>query len=370
MSSTDIFSLFLVTVTIFASCGESHDAAALEEQGVNHELVLLDSIGIEFGDSNYVFGMPRAVEFTSRGNVVVGDISSMKLMMYSPDGTFICSGGSEGQGPGEYTAPSGISSTPSGGIAVSDAMSGKIIFYDSSLDYSHELTGFTPQPPGVPEILDDGSIVGTRFGFDRESGKLTNTLSLWKPEETEASFDYLERSSSFDQQNPMKVYQEIGINFCVLEDGRVIVSPLSADEYSLTCYNTENGMDWEIHPTYEKKRRSEEDLEIEREMMRNAMRRNGQDASYADQLELQEWANAVTGLYAQKDKIWVRRGNNLLPLFDVYSTDGEFLYSCSVPNMPFGSNIAFTISPYSSVILAFLANPEDYPKIWLLQEVD
>jgi len=145
---------------------------------------------------------------------------------------------------------------------------------------------------------------------------------------------------------------------------------VSTEEYSLTCYNTENAVDWEIHPTYEKTRRSEEDVEIEREMIRIAMQRNGQDGSYADQLELQEWTNAVTGLFAQKDRIWVRRGSNLEPLFDIYSTDGDFLYSCSVPYLPFGSNIAFTISPYSSTILAFQANPEDYPKIWILQEVD
>jgi hypothetical protein len=360
--------LFMV-IAIHSGCGKATDVEAVDAHQVERELVPFDSIGIEMGNSNYVFGMPRALEFTSLGNIVVGDISKMKLMMYSPDGMFIRRGGFEGQGPGEYTAPTGISPTPSGGIMVADAMGGKLIFYDSLLSYSHELTGFVPYPPENPVIQTDGSIVGIKFIFDQEAGSLCNSLNRWEPGETETSFSYLERTSDFDQQNPRKVFQETGINFCVLKDGRVIVSPLSTEEYTLTCYTAEGEVEWEIHPPFERYRRAEEDIEVEREMMRAAMRRNGRDPSYVDQMELQEWANAVTGLYAQLDKIWVRRGGSLESLFDIYSTDGEYLYSCSVPYLPYGSSVGFAISPYSSSILAYLANPEDYSRIWILHEV-
>lgn len=361
---------FLTVFTILSGCGKTPEAETVSERQAERELVPFDSIGIETGDSNYVFGIPRALEFNSHGNIVVGDISRMKLMMYSSDGTFISYGGSEGQGPGEYTAPSGISPTQSGGILVSDAMGGKLIFYDSLQNYSHELTGFVPRPPGNPEMLENGSIVGTRFTFDQESGSLCNRLSRWAPGETEPSFSYLERTSDFDQQDPRKVFHETGINYCVLQDGRIIASPLSTEEYTITCYAAEGEVEWEIHPAYDRHRRTEEDIEIEREMMRAAMRRNGRDPSYADQIEFQEWANAVTNLYSQGNRIWARRGGNLEPLFDIYSTDGEYLYSCSVPFLPYGSNVGFAISPYSSIVLAYLANPEDYSRIWMLREVD
>lgn len=370
MASFSMVSVLLLIMAIFSSCSKSSDTEAINEQRAERELAPFDSIGIEMGDSNYVFGMPRALDFTSQGNIIVGDISRMKLTMYSPDGTFICGGGSEGQGPGEYTAPSGISPTLSGGIMVADAMGGKLIFYDSLLKYSHELTGFIPYPPSSPEMLEDGSIVGTRFIFDQEGGSLCNTLGRWESGETELSLSYLERTSDFDQQDPRKVFRETGISYCVLQDGRVIASPLSTEEYVIICYDTEGEIEWEIHPPFERHRRSEEDIEAEREMMRASMRRNGRNPSFVDQMELQEWANAVTGLYGQQDRIWARRGGCLEPLFDIYSTNGEYLYSCSVPFLPYGSSVGFAISPYSSSILAYLANPEDYSRIWMMREMD
>ncbi|MCD4776164.1 MAG: 6-bladed beta-propeller [Candidatus Aegiribacteria sp.] len=366
-----IFMVFMIIATL-SGCDRNapYDTEVTEAHRTERELVPFDSIGIEMGDSNYVFGIPRALEFTSLGNIVVGDISKMKLLMYSPDGMFIRRGGSEGQGPGEYTAPTGISSTRSGGIMVADAMGGKLIFYDSLLSYTHELAGFTPRPPESPEIQIDGGIVGRSFVFDQETGSLCNSLNRWEPGETETSFSYLERSSDFDQQNPRKVFQETGINFCTLQDGRVIASPLSTEEYTLICFSTEGEVEWEIHPHFERQRRSEEDIEIEREMIRAAMRRNGRDPSYVDQMKFQEWSNAVTNLYTQGNRIWARRGGSLEPLFDIYSTDGEYLYSCSVPSLPYGSSIGFAISPYSSNILAYMANPEDYSRIWMLREED
>ncbi len=370
MASFSMVLTLLLMIAILSGCSEAPGSEATNEQRVERELVPFDSIGIETGDSNYVFGMPRALEFTSQGNIIVGDISTMKLMMYSPDGTFIRCGGSEGQGPGEYTAPTGISPTLSGGTMVADAMGGKLIFYDSLLNCSHELTGFIPYPPVSPEMLEDGSIVGTRFIFDREGGSLCNTLGRWEAGETDLAFSYLERTSDFDQQDPRKVFRETGISSCVLRDGRVIASPLSTEEYFIICYNVEGETEWEIRPHFERHRRSEEDIEIEREMMRAAMRRNGRDPSIVDQMEIQEWANAVTGLYDQGDRIWARRGGYLEPLFDIYSTDGEYQYSCSVPFLPYGSNVGFSISSHSSSILAYLANPEDYSRIWMLREED
>ncbi|MEN8209864.1 MAG: hypothetical protein ABFR50_11510 [Candidatus Fermentibacteria bacterium] len=87
---------------IIISCGGEPAASSSDrETGFpGHELTAYDSIGIEMGDSNYVFGQPGALGFTSEGNIVVGDMSTMKLTMYSPDGVFLRSGGSEGEGAG------------------------------------------------------------------------------------------------------------------------------------------------------------------------------------------------------------------------------------------------------------------------------
>ncbi|MBN2587725.1 MAG: hypothetical protein JXA64_05900 [Candidatus Fermentibacteraceae bacterium] len=366
-SSARVTALLLVIPFCYGcSQGPDEEVSSIPE----HALVRFDSIGAQMGDSNYVFGMPRALEITSRGNIVVGDIVRMKMMMYSPEGVFIRSGGNRGEGPGEYSAPTGISATPDGGILVSDAMGGKLIIYDSLLDYGSELMGFTPYPPEDPVMLDDGSIIGSRAVFDRESGTLTRTLARWASGEVEPSLIYLRREGEFDQTYPGRVYRETSIVFCTLPGGRVAASPLSTEEYTVTCYDPDGGTEWVLEPEYRVRDRQEEDIEIEREMMRAAIRRNGGDPDLADRMPIEERACAVTALYFDGQHIWARRGGELEPLFDVLSTEGEYLYSCRVPSLPYGSGVAFAISPYSSTVLAYLANPQDYSRIWMLRDRD
>ncbi|MCK4505954.1 MAG: hypothetical protein KAW14_10070 [Candidatus Aegiribacteria sp.] len=363
-------SLILILVFVIGCTGgdSNPESVSSVENTLRTILVPVDSIGIEMGDSNYVFGVIRAADFTTAGNVVIGDIASMKMSMFSSGGEYICSGGRQGEGPGEYAAPSGITPSPGGGIMVTDMMGGKFIFYDSLLVFSHELSGFIPNPPNSPVILDDGHIVGIRFIFNNEEGNLSNSLHRWEPGETEPKLTYFSRRGEFNRQNPQEVFHSTAINFCALPDGRVISSPMSTEEYIITCYTTEGEIDWEIQRSFERTRRSDEEIEIEREMMRAAMRRNGRDPAYVDQMDFQTWSDAVVDLETDGERIWARRGGVLVPLFDIYSTEGEYLYSCNVPDLPYGNSIAFRISPQG--ILAYLANPENYSKIYILKETD
>jgi hypothetical protein len=333
-----------------------------------HSLVPYDSIGIRSGDPDYVFGMPRAVEFTTAGNIVVGDIATMKLMMYSPEGVFMRSGGARGEGPGEFAAPAGVSPAPGGGVMVSDVMGGKIIIYDSLLECAREISGFSPYPPERPLMLDDGSLVGTRPVFHRDAGTMVTSLARWEPGQVEPSLVYMERFSEFDQEDPRRVFRETGIIYCAQPDGKVLCSPLSTERYEITCFSAAGELLWEISPPFERHMRSQGDMDMELEMMRAAIQRNGGDPSVADRMPVNRWASAVTGMYSQIDRIWIRRGGELEPLFDVFSPEGEFMYSCRVPSLPYGSGVGFAISPCSSTILAYLADPRDYSRIWMLRD--
>ena len=364
----------LCAAVLLIACGGEHGASSADgETGLaGHELIAYDSIGVEMGDPNYVFGLPRTLEFTSNGNIVVGDMATMKMMMYSPDGVFLRSGGSEGEGPGEYLTPTGISPDTSGGILVADIMGAKLIFFDSLLNYDREWRGFEPGLPSNPSMLSSGSIIGILLDYDREesSVRVSNTLGRWEPGETEMSLTYVHRSAEVDLQNPRNSFYQTAIAFCVLQDGRVVASPVSIEEYIITCYLPDGEVDWEINPEYEKHRFCQEALDMQRELIRASLRRRGMDPSGADQVPMLEWTVAVSALYAQGERIWARRTEGMTPLFDIYSAEGEFLYSCSVPSLPYGNNIAFAISPYSSTVLAYPADPEDYCRIWMLREID
>lgn len=351
---------------LLSGCSRSEQEET-ETYNSRHRLIIIDSIGVDFGDSNYVFGQILPIGFTSTGNIFVGDAHKMKISLFTPEGKFIRSGGNSGEGPGEFVDLTCISPTYDGGIAVCDRSCGKIIFYDSTLSLDYEINGFHPLPPTQLAVLPDGAIAGTRFAFDREDGKIYNALERWEQGETEPSVTYMETAVDVNPSSLAITLTIATIYFNVLSDGSVIASPSSFDEYVLHCFKPDGELLWESEIPFEKTPRSEADIEIEREQYRNNFRRMGANPAQADHFELCEWAEPVIGIYIVGDtEIWIRRSGKVIPEFDVFSIDGEFLYSCTVPQLPHGRSVGINVSKHG--VLATNINPEDYPRIYLLEK--
>ncbi|MBD3369536.1 hypothetical protein GF402_04145 [Candidatus Fermentibacteria bacterium] len=346
-------------------CGQTGEECAEIQSDVT--LIPVDSIGREMGDSNYVFGMINTADFTSEGNLVAADLLRMRILMYSPEGEFMHSGGSRGEGPGQFGSPTGMFPTPDGGVAVSDRNGAKIIFYDSCLHLKRELGGFLPYPPNQLMVLDDGSIVGTRFSFNRAEGDIANALQRWEQGETEPSITYREVAGEIVPGNFQKTFQQVAMDFDVFSDGRVVVSPASTEEYILECYDPQGELLWRRDLPFDKCRVPEEELELQRDLIRQNLRRSGRNPEMADEFELEEWALAVIDLQVVGDEeIWVRRGHTVVPLFDVFDDQGELQYNCTVPDLPYGRGVGFAISEHG--VLAYLAQPEVYAKLYILEK--
>jgi len=349
-------------ILLMAGCGaESPDTESAAE---TVELTPRDTIGIEIGDSCYTFGVIGAAEYTTTGNIAVGDISVMRMRLYSPDGTYIGSGGSSGEGPGEYAYPTGAFPTAGGGIAVTDAMGGKVIFYDSLLTFDHEVLGFVPNTPQLVTVLGDGALVGSTFTFDQETMEVRNSLQRWEEGETEASVTYLTRAAVYDPSDPMAVFEGLAIHACALPDGRVVAAPLSTDEYVLTCYLPDGGVDWVTERPFERTRRDEEVIETDRELMRAAAERNGGSVAMVDELPIPEWSHSIAGLQTDGSRIWVRRDGSMVPEYDVFDFEGGFLFPCEVPGLPYAAGINIRFSPFGA--LAFEVDPADFSKVILI----
>jgi hypothetical protein len=355
---------FLCAV-LLAGCG----AAPEEATGGSPEtdtvrLVPRDTIGIELGDTCYTFGMIGAAEYLSTGNIAVGDVSAMRIRIYSPDGTFLRSGGREGEGPGEFAYPSGAWPAPGGGIAVGDAMGGKVIFYNSFLELDHEVTGFIPSTPQIVSVLGDRAMVGSSFSFDQETMEVVNNLQRWEDGESEASVTYMTRSGVFDQNDPMAIFEDLAINACALPDGRVVAIPLSSEEYMLTCFHPDGEVDWVKEMPFERSRRDEEVIETDRMLMRSTMERYGESGAMVDDIPIPEWSHAVLSLQTDGTRLWARRDGTMIPRYDVFDFDGSLLFHCEVPDLPFAAGVMIRFSPFGA--LAFEADPADYSRVILL----
>jgi hypothetical protein len=369
MRTLSVLLFSVVAVAVLASCGgePSEGAEGVEgsSRAADSTLSVVDTIGVELGDSVRMFGTLGAVCYTTGGNIVVADIGQMRIRMFSADGVHLASGGRRGEGPGELSTPSGVFAVPGGGVAVPDRMGGKIVYYDSTLALDHEWTGFEGRPPGQLVPLPDGAIVGTEIDFDRREGRMRNSLCRWEAGAAAPSVTYMERTADFDHRNPRQAWHDTAIYFAVFEDGRVVSTPESREECVITCRSPGGELLWEVERPFERTPRPEEDIMWEREMIRRRIVRRGGDASFADQVEVPEWSEAVVDLQVVDGRIWVRRGGTAVPRYEVLDESGRLLFTCSVPELPYGSGVTLHASEHG--VLAFESNPMDYYKVYLLE---
>ena len=115
----------LVCLYAAAGCGggEQSDPTGGEDAAADSSLrtvTMVDSIGVELGDSNYVFASIEATGHTTEGNILVLDRPGCSIREFTPRGEFVRQFGRRGMGPGELVNPHSMARLGDGRIAVLD----------------------------------------------------------------------------------------------------------------------------------------------------------------------------------------------------------------------------------------------------------
>ncbi len=161
--------LFSVVLFLSLPCGEESSEITEENREESSlELVIADTIGIEIGDSNYVFGTIIDAAFMPDGRIVLLDPVRNRVSIFNPEGEFLFSIGNTGIGPGEFNEPSSIAILSNGDIAVADHMQYKIVFLDSLFGFEREIGPFIPQPPVKVWAGKESSVVGLQVHYYSE----------------------------------------------------------------------------------------------------------------------------------------------------------------------------------------------------------
>ena len=363
------FSIILITSAFLYGCGSGPDERAEEPGTPHYSLTKVDPIGIELGDTLYVFGHIRAAGYLADGNVFVGDLHTFTMSLYDPTGEYIGGGGGQGEGPGEYNMPASVTQTPWGGVVVSDVAAGKLIFFNSDLSLDYEVHGFGRNTPQSVVVLPDSAVIGSRRQFDRDAGRIGVGVYRWEAGSHEESVTYHSNLVSFDVENISETFEATQVNFAASPDGRVFVSPISRDEYLIYCYDAAGELTGTIERPFDRVRRTQEDMDREIAMMEMVAERRGRGGAFLEDWEPDPYHQAISGLdVVGEDQLWVRRGSEEIPFYDVYDLDGEVLFTCSAAQLPYSMEVAVDLGEAGFV--AYLANPEDYPRVWLLEMLE
>jgi DNA-binding beta-propeller fold protein YncE len=110
------------------------------------------------------FNRPNGVA-TCEDNVFVVNAGSHTVQMRNMSGTFVCSWGSKGDGPGEFATPGAIAVASDGDIFVADAANGRVqVFKPHGVFY--ELWFRVKEPGGVALSMDEQQVLITETSRD------------------------------------------------------------------------------------------------------------------------------------------------------------------------------------------------------------
>ena len=196
MRSMFLATLILTLLLGSMGCGQGRDpenATDSELPAAPDTLILAvtDTIGVEMGDSCYVFGQLMKACHSTDGDVIVLDMQQARLCVYSPEGVFSGYIGAPGPGPGEFQVPVGFAVFPEGGVVVTDAISRVLSFFDGEGGYTDMMSGFFPTPPIRIEGAPGSAIIGLHMPMVMigETMEMSMELALKYAQKIGRSFD-------------------------------------------------------------------------------------------------------------------------------------------------------------------------------------
>ncbi len=371
-----------ILALVFVACGTQEEqiaeAPAPDTTFPPHfSITAVDTIGIELGDSNYVFAQTDAALFSPAGEIIVLDGSKKQISVFSSNGEFLRTVGREGSGPGEFLRPMAMAMLGNGQLAVSDPWSGKITLFDSSYAVEGEISGFFPAPPMAIDGADGQAIIGLIKKFDTPNDQIGYSLARLDGT-AEPSYIYAEEMMDFEATMIGPGYTETTVAFASDPTGRVLTSIMSTDSYLINGFLPDGEQFLTIERPYERVAKTALEIEVEIDdfntfLENRASSGGGRMQSMGVEIPVEEliyqpdpYHYAISDLMIdEEERIWARRGSEALPYFDVFDIDGNILFTASVEEGDPDSE-DWTMVVGENSILGFSADPLGYPKVVVL----
>ncbi len=347
--------------------GCSRDESYFPLPEIDYYLVVTDSIGIELGDEEYMFAWASEAVYSPDGFILVSDFMKNSVFLYSPDGDFIRRIGGPGNGPGEFTRPSGIAFYPDGSFLVHD--SDGLTLFDNVFNYvDQHCWDFSVPNPG--KIVRGGGFVGTYLSIDPENPfDFVYSVGLWEPGQKEPGVTYCTGRVSMDMNTDeidMSRNRGNGVNYCASEEGRVFYARTSIDEFTIHCCEPDGSEfllieDESVHRV----RKSEEEVQAEIDRFMSLLPPNME----LPEIRPDPYRKMIDDLFVDgEDRLWVRLGIHPGMVFRVYDIEGNVLFHAMVDypgNQLDLNNWEITLDEYG--ILALSSSREICQRVYMME---
>jgi len=149
-------------------------------------------------------------------------------------------------------------------------------------------------------------------------------------------------------------------------NGNVFMARQNPDEYLVQGFTAEGDLFLEIEREMDQVEKTPEEMEEEEIYIEALLESMGANGVVIEWIPDPHRAMISEIEVDGEDRIWVRRGTVLEPVFDVFDQGGVLLFTAEVPDA--GSDAQFwdfNIDEHG--IIAYSANPELFQQIYILQ---
>lgn len=355
----------LLVCALFVACSENKQKDMLDFCTYD-TLQIVDSIGVMYGDSNYVFGRLTDVERGQQGEIYILDSIRNCILAFSQTGEFIQQIGRYGEGPGEFNSPSGLVITGDGSICVDNnkqwcRFNNEWEYLDSKLLES--FTIFQMEPYGMDAIVGIKNILSfteAGLGIDRR-------IALWSefnPNQEDAVFYQAEYCAN----NPDEIFEiDIyhGVNFTVI-DSTVFVVPDPLTEPVIYSYDVDAAPQDTIILPYTAVEKSISDIAEEKEFIEGSLY-SATSGERSIEWEPYQYRPMIGDIGSDSlGRLWVQRAFEDVAVFDIIDPGNlEIVETAIIPGIENIINWKFHISEHG--ILAMPIYEYDYPVIYIIE---
>jgi len=337
------------------------------------ELVFVDSIGVELGDSNFVLGSIEAVSHTSEGNILLLDRPAARVREYTADGEFVRNHGRRGSGPGEFINPLSMTRLTDGRMAVLDQQTGGIHLFSPEGEWLGISAEITNEPILWLTPADGDQFIGTLNSWSIENDQMfvTAIVGRFSADSAEANLVYWENTFPFDFIDFAVLVEEayLAQTWTSDREGYVFIGPRDPEVYQITGFDVTGEPFVEISMDIPMVEKDADEIAFEAEFWNQRARNMGANVTTDFDVNPFRWMIHSMGIDDQ-DRLWVRRGTEGTPTFDVFDYAGEHLFTASLPTITGYQGLLWEIKIDEFGILAWSMDPLDgYQKLYTLKLV-
>ncbi len=235
-------------------------------------------------DEDNILGVVGQVLADDQNNVYLLDLQLVEVMVYSPEGEYLRSVGSRGEGPGEINRAADLVFMPNGNIGLVQSFPGRIVMVDRSGQPAGEFRpgGDDPSAGGFFALRGAASrggrmvFSGARITRGEKSRTAVNFVASYGEDGQRLNLYYdttMVREFRGQEFSETKEFFPHEGGWALGPDGRVYVSQ-ERNSYQIESYNPDGTLAYTIKRPYESWKRTAEEKKVAEDAIMPYRRRN------------------------------------------------------------------------------------------------